>query len=115
MIPGKSAEWTKKNGSLSEGNAIKEFGLDHATIVQGIREGKLQHQQCWAHGNPYFKLLRSEVEQFAQEKIGTSQIALKKAEMELKLVRQELKKLKLRTQFLVVEEARLYAIVLGAK
>jgi len=64
--------WTKRGATLSHNNACKEFGLEKNDIIRAIRNGELQYRQGVAHGNPYYKLLRDEVEKFALEFRGTS-------------------------------------------
>lgn len=55
------ALWTKPGDTLSQNNAGKEFGLEEYEIIEAIRAGKLQYKENYAHGNPYFRLLRKEV------------------------------------------------------
>ncbi|VFM95036.1 MAG: hypothetical protein BECKG1743D_GA0114223_100197 [Candidatus Kentron sp. G] len=45
----------------SHKNACKEFGLTEREIIEAMRTGKLQYRENYAHGNPYFRLLRNEV------------------------------------------------------
>ena len=46
------------------------------------------------HGNPYYRLLRSEVESFVIERFGEDYIKNRKQENELSKVNQEIRKLK---------------------
>ena len=69
-----NSEWTQKNGTLSHKNAIKEFGLSENEIIQAMTSGKLQYRQNYAHGNPYYKFLRSEVKALAQELHGVNEV-----------------------------------------
>ncbi|WP_200333339.1 hypothetical protein [Thiocystis violacea] len=57
--------WVQKGATLSQKNACKEFGLTENEIMEAIRAGTLQYRQNYAHGNPYFKLLRNEVKSLA--------------------------------------------------
>ena len=57
--------WGKQGATLSHKNACKEFGLTEEEVIEGIKEGKLQYRQNYAHGNPYFRLLRVEVERLS--------------------------------------------------
>jgi len=61
-------EWTKKDGSLSDKTAFKEFGLTQNDIINAINEGKLQFREGSIYGNPFFRLLRSEVEKLVEGK-----------------------------------------------
>lgn len=62
--------WTKPGGSLSHKNACKEYGLTEQDLFTAMRAGTLQFRQSSAHGNPYYKLLRLEVEALALELHG---------------------------------------------
>jgi len=55
---------------LSDKSARKEFGLTQEEIVQAINEGKLQYHLQSIHGNPFIRLLRSEVEALVEAKHG---------------------------------------------
>ena len=55
------SQWIEKGATLSHKNALKEFGLTENEIMEAIKAGKLQYRQNYAHGNPYFRLLRVEV------------------------------------------------------
>ncbi len=68
-----NSEWLQKNATLSHKNAIKEFGLAENEIIQAMKSGKLQYRKNYAHGNPYFRLLRSEVKGLAQELHGAKE------------------------------------------
>ncbi len=61
------SDWTRQGGTLSHNNACKEFGLTEEEVFGAIKQGKLQYRQNSAHGNPYFKLLRVEIESLAIE------------------------------------------------
>ena len=64
------SEWTKQDGTLSHNNACKELGLTEEQVINAIKQGRLQYRLNSAHGNPYYRLLRSEVEAFALELHG---------------------------------------------
>jgi hypothetical protein len=57
-------EWNLKGATLSDVTAQKEFGISRDFIVQGIRFGKLEYREGAVWGNPYFRLLRSQVERY---------------------------------------------------
>lgn len=61
-MSGSTAEWNKKGAALSDKFARKEFGLTQEQIIDAINSGKFQYRQNYIHGNPYFRLLRAEVE-----------------------------------------------------
>jgi septal ring factor EnvC (AmiA/AmiB activator) len=78
------AIWTKQGETLSHKNACKEFGLEESEIIEAIKEGKLQYKENYAHGNPYFRLLRKEVIALAKEIHGENTLELKRIEYEIK-------------------------------
>ena len=87
-------EWTKKGGTLSDKSAFEEFGLTQNDIIKAINEGKLQFREGSIYGNPYLRLLRSEVEKLASERFGKDLFYKKQAKNELKIINKELKELK---------------------
>ena len=102
-----ASQWTQKGGSLSHKNACKEFGLTEAEIVEAIRTGKLQYKRNYAHGNPYYKLLRSEVEALAYELRGAAGMEAQKIEHELKQVNREINSLKRKLSALEKQKSEL--------
>ena len=55
---------------MSDKSARQEFGLTQQEIIAAIRAGQLQFRQSNMHGNPWFRLLRHEVEALVREKGG---------------------------------------------
>ena len=88
------SDWFKKGATLSDKSARKEFGITQEEILGAIREGTLQYHVSDAHGNPYLKLLRSEVEAFVTEKYGPDYVVKRKIEKELAQIQTEVRKLK---------------------
>jgi hypothetical protein len=86
--------WTIKGGTFSDKSARKEFELTQDEIFEAINEGKLQYRHNHIHGNPYLRLVRSEVEKLVCEKYGTDYLEKKKDTQELKLINKELRRLK---------------------
>lgn len=86
--------WHKPGGTLSHNNACKEFGLSENEILQAMRAGKLQYQQNYAHGNPYYKLLRSEVKALAEELHGKEAMKNQELKHELAVITREINSLK---------------------
>ena len=87
-------EWRLKGATLSHKTAQKEFGLTWDEIVRAIRAGKLHWQQQSMHGNPWFRLLRREVEALVREKNGANHLRDRQAQTELARINRELKRLK---------------------
>jgi hypothetical protein len=67
--------WTKPGGSLSHKNVCKEYDLTEQDLFTAMRAGTLQFREGSAHGNPYFKLLRVEVEALVLELHGAAAVA----------------------------------------
>jgi len=61
-----------------------------------IRAGKLQYREQYMHGNPWFRLLRHEVEALVKKKNGPAQLHKKKLEKELADINKETRNLKTR-------------------
>jgi hypothetical protein len=86
--------WVIKGATFSDKSARKEFGLTQEEIIKAIREGKFQYRVNYVYENPYFKLVRSEVEAFVNEKYGGDYLKKKKLKNELASVKGRLRKLK---------------------
>ena len=61
-----------------------------------MRAGKLQFREASMHGNPWFRLLRHEVEALVKEKSGQDHLQKKKLQKELADLNKEARKLKTR-------------------
>ena len=96
--------WSQKGATLSDKSARQEFGLTQQEIVAANRAGKLQFQQNNMHGNPWFRLLRHEVEALVTAKGGQDDLHKKKLQKELADLNKEARKLK--TRLKVVERRR---------
>jgi len=90
-----NSAWVKKGATLSDKSARNEFGLTQGEIIDGIKDGKLHYRINNMYGNPYYKLVRSEVETFVDEKYGSNYLKEKKIKKELAQTKKELKKLKI--------------------
>jgi hypothetical protein len=83
-------EWNRKGAVLSEVTAAKEYGVTREFIYEGIRAGKLEHRLGVVHGNPYYRILRSQLEQYLAEQLGEQNLATKKAVTELRKINKEI-------------------------
>ena len=84
------ALWTKQGETLSHKNACKEFGLEENEIIDAMKAGKLQYKQNYAHGNPYFRLLRREVKALALELRGENYLEKQELEFKIKKVTRDI-------------------------
>ena len=86
--------WTEKGGTLSDKSARGEFDLTQEEIIEAITSGEFQYRENHMHGNPYFRLVRSEVEAFVDKKYGRNYLTRKKLKKELSEVNKALRKIK---------------------
>lgn len=106
-----TAEWNKKGAALSDKSARKEFGLTQEQIIGAINSGKLQYRQNYIHGNPYFRLLRDEVEELAKELIGLEKLKHTQIQNELSQVNREINKLKRQLKVLEKRKTELSSLI----
>ena len=99
--------WTRKGATLSDKSARQEFGLTQQEIYAAMRAGKLQFREASMHGNPWFRLLRNEVEALVKEKSGQGHLHRKKLEKELADINKETRTLKTRLTALERRRAEL--------
>lgn len=89
-------EWNRKGATLSDATAKKEFGVDQAFIVEGIRAGKLEYREGAIWGNPYIRVLRSQLERYIAEELGADRLRKNKNQTELRMINKEVAVLKKR-------------------
>jgi len=97
-------EWRRKGATLSDKTSRAEFGLTQAEIIAAIRAGKLQYRSSSMHGNPWWRLLRREVEDLVRTQYGERHLRERQARTELARINRELKQL--RSQLSALEERR---------
>jgi hypothetical protein len=101
--------WNRQGATLSDKSARQEFGLTQQEIIAAIRAGKLQFREHNMHGNPWFRLLRHEVEALVSEKSGKAGLHRKKLEKELADLNKESRKIKSRLKAVEKRRAELVA------
>ena len=89
-------EWNRKGATLSDVTAQKEYGVSRDFIAKGIRAGKLEFREGVLWGNPYLKVLRSQLEQYIAEKLGANYLSSGKNQAELRKIKKEMGALKKR-------------------
>ena len=102
--------WGKQGATLSHKNACKEFGLTEDEVIEAIKKGKLQYRQNYAHGNPYFRLLRVEVETLALELHGHKFAVEQEIKYKLQEINKEINSIKRRLVFLEKQKVELLEI-----
>ena len=100
-------EWNRKGATLSDVTAKKEYGVDRDFIVKGIRAGQLEYREGAVWGNPYLRLLRSQLERYIAEELGAAYLARVKNQAELRQIDREIAALKHRLDALEARKATL--------
>jgi hypothetical protein len=83
-------EWNRKGGVLSDVTGHKEYGVTRAFIVKGIQAGKLEYRDGTVWGNPYLRVLRSQLELYIAAELGSEHLSHKKARTELRAINKEI-------------------------
>jgi hypothetical protein len=83
-------EWNRKGAVLSDKTAQKEYGVTRDLIVKGVQTGKLEYREGAVWGNPYLRVLRSQLELYIAEQLGSEYLASKKAKTELRVISKEI-------------------------
>jgi len=76
-------------------------------IVQGIRAGALEHRDGAVWGNPYLRVLRSQLEHYIAAELGSEYLARTKAQIELAAVKKETADIRKRLAFLETRKVEL--------
>lgn len=103
-------EWNRKGATLSDVTAEAEYGVSRDFILRGIQTGKLEYRDGSIWGNPYLRILRSQVEKYIIEALGEEFLKRVKNQAELRRVKKEIADLKkklnaLQDQKAVLEES----------
>lgn len=89
-------EWNRKGATLSDITAKKEYDVDEEFILKGINAGKLEFREGSIWGNPYFRILRSQLEKYIKEELGEDYLHKWKNRTEIKKINKEITELKKR-------------------
>ena len=100
-------EWNRKGATLSDVTAKKEYGIDQKFIVKGIKAGKLEYRESSIWGNPYLRILRSQLEKYIIEELGLDYLRKLKNQTELRKIKKEMKDLRKRLEELQARKAEL--------
>ena len=85
----------------------KIYGVDRAFIIKGIREGKLEYREGAMHGNPYFRILRSQLEAYIIQELGVDFLNRNKKQNELNKVKKEINTITRKLNILQVRKKEL--------
>ena len=83
-------EWNRKGAVLSDVTAHKEYGVTRDFTVKGIQAGKLEYREGAVWGNPYLRVLRSQLELYIAAQLGSEHLSGKKAQTELRAINKEI-------------------------
>ncbi len=87
-------EWVRKGAALSDATAQKEYGVTRDFILEGIQAGKLEFREGAVWGNPYLRILRSQLELYIAQQLGSEYLARTKSQTELRAISKEIADLK---------------------
>jgi hypothetical protein len=104
------SQWTRPGGTFSHKNACKEFGLTEDEIIDAMKAGKLQYRLNYAHGNPYYRVLRKEVEVLAKELHGDNAVEKQEIKFKLQKINREINSLKRKLSSLEKQKLELLKI-----
>ena len=102
-------EWNRKGATLSDVTAQAEYGVSRDVIVNGIQTGKLEYREGAIWGNPYLRVLRSQLEQYIAEELGEDYLRRVKHHTELRRVNKEIADLKKKLEGLQERQKELEA------
>ena len=89
-------EWNRKGATLSDKTAKEEYGVSRDFILKGIRAGRLEYRDGSVWGNPYIRVLRSQLEQYIAEELGADRLTSSKTQTDLRKIKKEMADLKKR-------------------
>jgi hypothetical protein len=75
--------------------------------VKGIKAGKLEYREGSIYGNPWLRILRSQLEQYITEELGTGYLSDMKNRTELRKIKKEMADLKKRLDALQARKAEI--------
>jgi hypothetical protein len=104
-------EWNRKGAALSHVTANEEYGVAEEFIVKGIRAGKLEYREGSIWGNPYLRILRSQLETYIENELGTDYLVQVKSRTELRKVKKEISALKKKLAELQARKTELESLV----
>lgn len=79
-------EWNRKGAVLSDVTAQKEYGVTREFVVAGINAGKLEYREGSVWGNPYLRVLRSQLEPYIAAELGPEYLSSAKSKTELRAI-----------------------------
>src|SRR5947207_3380135 len=102
-------EWNRKGATLSDVTAKTEYGVSLDVIVKGIETGNLEYREGAIGGNPYLRVLRSQLEHYIAKELGAEYLRRVKNHTELRGINKEIADLKKRLEELQQRKKELEA------
>jgi hypothetical protein len=102
-------EWNRKGAVLSDVTAQREYGVTRDFIVKGVKAGKLEYREGSVWGNPYLRILRSQLELYISAQLGSDYLQDKKSRTELRTISKEIAHLRKKLTALEARKADLSA------
>jgi len=84
------SEWNQKGATLSEVTAEDEYGVGRDFIIKGINAGKLEFREGSMWGNPYIRILRSQLEKYIIDAFGPEYLKKVRNAFELKTIKKQI-------------------------
>jgi hypothetical protein len=100
-------EWNRRGAVLSDVTAQKEYGVTRDFIVKGIQAGELEFREGAVWGNPYLRVLKSQLELYISAQLGSDHLISKKAQAELRAITKEIVDIRKRLATLEARKAEL--------
>jgi hypothetical protein len=100
-------EWNRKGAVLSDVTAQKEYGVTREIVVAGIKAGKLEYREGSVWGNPYLRVLRSQLEPYIAAELGPEYLSSAKSKTELRAIVSEIAGLRKKLASLEARKAAL--------
>jgi hypothetical protein len=100
-------EWNRKGAVLSDVTAQKEYGVTRDFIVKGVQAGELEFREGAVWGNPYLRVLRSQLERYIVAQLGSEYLVSKKSRNELHAIRKEISDIRKKLAALEARKAAL--------
>jgi hypothetical protein len=80
----------RKGTVLSDVTAQKEYGVTRDFILKGVQAGELEFRKGAVWGNPYLRVLRSQLERYIVVQLGSKYLVSKKSQTELHAISKEI-------------------------
>ena len=100
-------EWNRKGAVVSDVTAQKEYGVTRDFVVKGIQAGKLEYREGAVWGNPYLRVLRSQLERYIAAQLGSEHLLSKKVQTELRAINKEIAEYRKKLTVLEARKAEL--------